>query len=397
MNFLSKPQIKLISVLLIVSILLVGFPLKTRSAALILWVVKEFGLDGIARFIASKALNALGGSVINQITSIGRDGTAGALAVQDWRRFVVKSNQRGEDVFRTQLAYLIRQPTNVLCPGSKELLRKVFNTDNADQTIDIGLLGLQLRGNSLDSFQSKIHCTIPEGVYNDFKEDFQKGGGWNTWSRMVEPQNNFYGLLSLSVNELNGQRIIEKKADTGETRSPGFVAKHDRCTGVGANAQCAFLGEIVTPAHLFGEAGAETIDSSFQWLTTSDEIVEVIFAILDAALSKLGGFLFAKSGGLISISPELQGEIDQQKSQAEAANEQARQSCINACINNNKVFCQDEAKVSVCVPAGSDADGEPIFDCNEESDQDLFDSCMDDEKTFCEETQCPPVDELLGD
>src|SRR3989344_1787952 len=76
----------------------------TRSAAMILWVVKEFGLDLVARAIARKLLTALQDGIINSINNIGLEkGQKVPGFVQNWKKFLSDAQSIGENQFRAQL------------------------------------------------------------------------------------------------------------------------------------------------------------------------------------------------------------------------------------------------------------------------------------------------------
>ena len=355
-----KTNIKLRVSPVLILIILISLPLITQGAGAIVYVTKEFGLDIVARLISQRILGSMSQQSVDAIKKTGRDGT-GAI-VKDWRQFVVNSNQRGENVFRAQIAYA--QQNGILCPGSRSLLGQLFlgNKSTPQSVVDkVGQMGDSLRANSLDLFQVKAKCTIPDKVFSDYNNDFQKGGGWETWSRIVEPQNNPYGLLAMSLNELDTQRGIEENADTGETRSSGFLSKRAPCVGQGQNAQCTFFGKTVTPAKILESAGVKTVDSSFNWLTTSDELSEVLISVINAAFQRLNNFIAEKTDGIVGIggvsedtsqSTEKQNAIDQANQAILRDQAALRQSCINSCISREQLSCngiQDPVSKQTCL------------------------------------------------
>lgn len=321
--------------------IIAGFPLMSRGTVIdIAQQLKEFGLDVVARVISQKVLNSTSRQTVDKIKKTGRDGT-GAI-VKDWREFVTKSDQRGENIFRAQIAYVAKK--NIVCPGSRSALDQVFRGTNSTKEETLGLIGRlggSLRANNLSSFQSRVKCTIPDKVYKDYQKDFQKGGGWETWSRMVEPYNNPYGLLAMSLDELNTQRRVERKADEGETRSSGFLSKRSPCVGQGKDTQCTFFGKTVTPKQILEGAGVKTVDSGWQWLTASDELSEVLTAVVNAAFQKLDNFIADKTGGLVQMG-EVEGEIRQQEQEAANLQMKALDICLRDRFQENEKACADE-------------------------------------------------------
>ena len=173
----------------------------------------------------------------------------------------------------------------------------------------------------------------------------------------------------MSLSELESQRSLEERADDSETKSSGFLARRPPCDFKGENSKCTFFGEIVTPKQIMETAGVKTIDSSWNWLTTSDELSEVIAAVINVAFQKLNTFIAAKTGGVVNI-----GGISQDTSQSaavDAAKNKAtqdilkdeaalQQSCINSCITREQSSCssiQDPPSKQACLDGA-------VFRCN---------------------------------
>lgn len=341
-SIISKLKIALVSII-IAGMILVGTPLVTQAAGAILYSIKEFGLDVAARLIASRLLGNTSKRTIELIKTKGREG--GSALVKDWRSFIVRSDQRGENVFRSQISYVTR--TNKVCPGSRSTLSQIFGATNVPG-IDIGQLSGSLRANNLDLFQTRVKCTVPDNVWNDFQQDFQRGGGWETWSRLVEPQNNRFGLLALSLEELTTQRLVERKADEGETRASGFLPKRGPCQGQGLGAQCTFFGQIVTPKQILEASGVETAESAWEWLFTSDELSEVLIGLIDFAFNSLDNWVGAKTDGIIDLGSASDIGQDDER-------EQAINACVNDCLDFRDVQCQQEARQLSCDASGGSA------------------------------------------
>ncbi len=307
---------------------------------MILWVVKEFGLDLIARAIARKLLTSLESGIINSINNIGLEGGQKAPGfVQNWKKFLADAQKIGVNQFRTQLNYAIKG--GLLCGDLSGPMALAFQVSNVPY-VDIGQpdLNAELQQGSLTPFQTKIKCTIPDKVRAEFKKDFAKGGGWETWSRLVEPQNNIAGALAISLEELNKQSSSQENARQSEVvAGKGYAGAQDKCRGFGANAQCTFLGKTVTPADMLSKAGAQWLDNNAQWLVSADELSEVLVNILDAALNKLGNFV---TGGYINnITDLIQDAADTRGTPAGGLTGGARQDCVDACVANASGACSN--------------------------------------------------------
>jgi len=356
-----KIKTKTVTIILIFAFL--GMPFLVQGADALVYANKEFVLDTAARIIANTILGMLGNQVSEVIRTKGREG-GDPLFVTDWREFVVKSGQRGEDIFRSEMAYALRN--NIICPGARDSMSQIFNT-NKSSVLDIGQLITKLR-TDIDPFQTKVKCSIPDNVYKDFQEDFQKGGGWDTWSRMVTGSNNIYGLLSESMNELNTQKAVEQKSDESETRSSGFLGKRQDCSFQNEKSSCQFFGNIVTPANILGNSASKTIDSQFDWLTSSDEVSEVIVALVGTAFSRLENFMTAKASGLI-------GPGDLTQRQELGANIEATQKqCLQGVEDSCKKISEDQCKNTT----------EIIDECK----LDKFNACMSSDKIKKDKLSC---------
>ena len=266
--------------LVLLSSLLI-FPLQSRATDWF-YAVKEFGVDLAARAIARAAFQNLSQGLVEQIQGKGRDG--GPAFVTNWRNFQTDAQYRGEDIFRAMLA------STKLCGYIDDEIKSVFNAKTK-----IPLSGINTRVGSLESFGSRVSCTLPQGFdLANYQKDFKGNGGWQVFSRLSEPQNNYYGVLLESLSELGKQSAIEESADLNEAlANDGYTsvrkgrAPNDSCQGRGANAKCVVLGNIVTPGKLLGETVANTIDQDLNWIATSDEISEVMIAVISATVDRL--------------------------------------------------------------------------------------------------------------
>jgi len=242
---------------------------------------KEFGEDLIARCAAREILIAMGRDITNVARTGGRNG--GPAWVRNWRNFQLDAQYRGEDVFRGELS-----STN-LCDYYGDDLKGMFGA-----TQETDLTHIRTRANDFDSFQVKAGCTLPDDFdFEAYKRDFSGNGGWEAWSRLLEPQNNFYGSLFLSLDEAEKQRAIEESADLYEAGPTGFTSirgenLEDRCIIVSPySGECLVYNDISTPGGIISGSVLGGIESELQWMVNTDELNEIIANGISVMLSRL--------------------------------------------------------------------------------------------------------------
>lgn len=280
--------------------------------------VKEYILDVIARGIARKLLSAATSGIIKKIQGGGRDG--GPAFVQNWRNFQTDSQYRGENVFRSILA-----GTN-LCNYFGKDIKGLFG---ANQKVPSA--GQNLRVNNFDPFALRANCTLPSGFsMASYQQDFAGNGGWDAWSRLMEPQNNYYGTLFGSLDEANKQRALEESGDLNEALAgSGYTSIRDKnCAGTGAGAKCVFMGKIFTPGDLLGKSAASTIDNELGWLVSSDEIGEIIISLTTAITNRMMNLATSDPEKDYKDAPKAGTETD------------GYLSCINSCPAGRDLSCQ---------------------------------------------------------
>ena len=281
--------------------------------------VKEYVLDTIARAIARSLLNVAVSGIINKIQTGGRDG--GPAFVQNWRNFQTDAQYRGENVFRSILA------STTLCNYTSVGIKSLFGANQR-----VSSTGQNLRVNNFDPFSLRAACTMPSNFnLTNYQNDFAGNGGWNAWSRMLEPQNNYYGLLFGSLDEAARQRALEESGDMNEALAgSGYTSIRDKnCTGTGAGAKCVFMGKIFTPGDLLGKSAASTIDSDLGWLVSSDELSEVIIALGSAITNRIINLATSNSSNDYRNAPR-----------ADTSSSDGYLACINACPAANDLTCQ---------------------------------------------------------
>ena len=293
--------------------------------------IKEQVEDVIVRSLARNAQTTLQRGVLERIRRYGRDG--GPAFVQDWRQFLQVGQYRGEDVFRAILADATVGDNPTICPHLRQSLTNIFNA----KVPVAGFNPAKYRVGSLQYFKIENRCTLPSGFdIEAFQKDFSKGG-WAAWARLMEPQNNFFGLLANATAELGKQRAFEEQIDKSEAESGGgFTSKRGGCQGSGSNLTCVVLGEIKTPGQILEATVQRSIDEDFSWITSSDEFSELLAGLANSLFNSLVSKIEnLASGELETAQPE------------EVFDPQA---CLDECVNTGYRVCdgREELETSTC-------------------------------------------------
>lgn len=242
---------------------------------------KEYIQDVIARCAAREIFNKMSSDIVRLARTGGRDG--GTTWIANWRNFQLQAQYRGENIFKGQLA------STKLCDYFGNDLKNLFGANQR-----ISLTKIRTRSNDFDSFQVRAGCTLPSDFdYNDYKRDFSGNGGWEAWSRLMEPQNNYYGVLFQSVDEANRQRAIEETADLNQAlANDGFLGKSgdsaiDSCDNVGSNGKCIIYKDIKTPGGVIKASVDATFMQELAWIVSVDELNELIATGIEVMFNRL--------------------------------------------------------------------------------------------------------------
>jgi len=145
------------------------------------------------------------------------------------------------------------------------------------------------------------------------------------------------------MEELTKQRQVQEQALTEEAAAgDGFKPgrKIEDCQGGGQDGSCIFLGKLVTPPKVLSVGASKWVDSNLEWLTSADELSEVLSAILDTAISKLADFtadaiLDGGGSGEVTNTQDYTSETEQ-----DLANlRNSPQDCYSSCFNDKKAVC----------------------------------------------------------
>ncbi|MDP2648132.1 MAG: hypothetical protein Q8P35_02740 [Candidatus Yanofskybacteria bacterium] len=233
---------------------------------------KEYILDTVERCFARAVLDNTIAAMLDIIRTKGRDGDV--AYVKNWRNFQTNAQYRGENVFRTILA------NTKLCEHLQQDVRDVFGvTDKFRQSLQ----GQNIRVGDLDPYTLKARCSLPDNFdIEEYNRDFAGNGGWDRLVQLARPENNFYGALLQSYEELEKQRALEiaanlyeAQAGSGYTSIRGDSASTS-CLVRGINGKCIVYADIKSPASYVADIAQGTINAEFNWITSVDEYKEMV-------------------------------------------------------------------------------------------------------------------------
>ena len=244
---------------------------------------KYYRDDVIARCVARQILDNITNNTATIIKTRGRDG--GPAFVTNWTNFLTKAQYRGENIFRAELS------TAQLCGYLSEGIKKSFGVNPNKKT---SLAGQNTRTDSLQPFSLAAKCTMPaDWTPQKYQQDFAGNGGWNAFSRMLEPQNNAWGLMALSQNEIAKQRALQQSADTSQaTAGRGYTGisgngKADSCKIKGPTGECLVYKDLKTTGDYLANSTAAAIGAEYSWLTTAQGLNTVIENITQNMINRL--------------------------------------------------------------------------------------------------------------
>ncbi len=348
---------KIIAVIVLLS-LAVGFvfPIHQTYASAIPYWVKEYIIKPLVRTLA----NALENVIVNKMTAQISGKTQGQPSfITNWRNQILDSEARGNDVFRSVLA------DAQLCPYFKTNLQTAFGADKYAGTIlgstiknSTGQLVYQNKTSvpGLPSFQNLANCTLPANLnINVFKTDFAKGGGWDTWNQLIQPQNNFLGAYTLALNEQTTQRAVDTQSSQNQAiAGQGYLGQKLGTSGTSPNGcvgslsgtnRCLFLGKEVTPAKLIESVNASSFGTKISRAGFGTELPDVIQGLIGAVsagllngiANQLGQTNYnALVGGTGSLFDESQSNAQQPQSNPNVPSnlQGSGDDCRQLCSNN---------------------------------------------------------------
>jgi hypothetical protein len=363
---------------------------NVRAAAVIfdpLEELNEFIIKPLVRKIANSLESKLTNKVNKLISNI--NGQVPSF-VTNWRNYVLDSQGRGNDIFRSMLA-----DVNACSHFSKNL-KTAFGADKA------GALNNTVKNSSgavvyqnklgtpgMTSFKSSASCTMSPSVdIKGFNTNFK--GGWGTWNQLIQPQNNIFGTIAGAFDAQSAQISIERTSALSEaTAGNGFLSQRlgvggsglgpTGCTGDAtpryrmdengkmtltsagtANARCMFMGQIMTPSKVLGESAANSLDTKMKRVGGASYLTDIILslfaAVVDGTTSRLANFIGQNTYDRPASTPEpfnftnefnpvqFNGGAGDPNFDAQHRNitNNATASCQQNCTNQGNQQCDDQ-------------------------------------------------------
>lgn len=265
------------------------------------WARKESRADIIARCAAREIFNGMSSGIINTARTAGRNG--GPVFIRNWRNFQTESQYRGEGIFRAMLS------NTKLCDYFGNDLKGLFGATARSA------LPRNTRTNNVDPYTLRANCTLPSNFsLNNYQQNFSENGGWQAWTRMLEPQNNYYGALFGALDETSQQRNLEESVDLNQAlANKGLLgtsggSASDSCKTRDANGRCLEFKDIKTPGSIISDSVAATFQQELAWITNVDELSEVISAATEVLLKRLTDFSDPNEGDYTIYEPSSVSE-----------------------------------------------------------------------------------------
>jgi len=370
---------KIVALLIIISLTGGMFLLyiQQAKAGAFMYFLKEFIIKPLVRKLA----NALENKLVNSINGL----VSGLIQktpsfIQNWRNYTLDSQARGNDIFRSVLA------DARLCPYFKTNLQTAFGADKY-----IGFLSSaninKTSISGLPSFRDLTNCTLPANLNIDtFKTDFVKGGGWDTWNKLIQPQNNFFGVYSLALGEQAMQMQTEKEsARDYSIAGQGFLGQKlgnggaipNGCTGstlAGGAGRCIWFGKEVTPPKFLGDLSEKSLETKIGRVGYGQELTDVVFDLITAVINTLSNKILNFTGQSdYSAPPGGNTNFNEAGATETSPPEYSDPAiiCRNACESDYNQ-CVSKAETEVCKP---NPEPPPEETCQLEPDQVEIDKC----------------------
>jgi len=277
------------AIVIVLTISLLWGSLAYQVNATDVFATVKFGLDTAAKAAAQGAFRAISNKILNKVKIGGPLG--GKLFVQDWRDFQLQAQYRGEDIWRGILYVAANGTDTGIPPFLCGYIRNssVFRSLLPRKIDNNGLLALNRKVDSLQEYLVAAKCDpLVNQNYDIFIKNFNQGGGWDTWGKLLQPQNNVFGALELAFNELGKQRKVEEMAAINEARAgSGFTGIRDCLTRTQGTSACAILGRIKTPGSTIGEQVTSVFDANLKFYTTADAASLAIAAFTEFIVGKM--------------------------------------------------------------------------------------------------------------
>ncbi|KKU55532.1 MAG: hypothetical protein UX77_C0010G0023 [Parcubacteria group bacterium GW2011_GWA1_47_11] len=290
------------------------------------WTDKETRKVIITRCAAWAIMTNMTNNINKVVRTAGRDG--GATFVKNWVNFQTAAQYRGENIFRAELS------TARLCDYLSSDVKKAFGVDPKKKT---SLGGQNTRTGSLQPFSLAVNCTLPAGFsLEKYQRDFTGNGGWEAYSRLLEPQNNRWGLAALSQEEIIKQRALSVSADVNQVLTNSGLTgvsgsgKADSCKIMSPAGQCLVFKDIKTTGNYLAQNLGASIGAQFAWLTSAQTLNTIIADATEVMLNRLLDFASSDEGNY-HAADDSGGTVEDTSGPGSPGDSESA-SCFNACV-----------------------------------------------------------------
>jgi hypothetical protein len=169
-------------------------------------------------------------------------------------------------------------------------LRNAANAATGDFIQEIGLgflcdpfsLQVQIALLPIPRFSDDITCTLDQITDNieNFYADF-RNGSWIAYTGSLEPQNNYFGALSMASSELEYRKARAEAAALNEATAGGGFLSTKKCDVNGKN--CV----ITTPGDTIGSLVSKAVGTEFDYILSAEQLSDYAAAIANAAINRL--------------------------------------------------------------------------------------------------------------
>jgi len=145
-------------------------------------------------------------------------------------------------------------------------------------------LQIQLALLPVKKFSQRVTCTLDDIVsnINNFYIDFSVGN-WAAYEASLMPENNFYGTLYMTEDEMAMAAAQAKEASQNEAQAGKGFLSVKKCVHKDSSGNCDQY-TITTPGDTVGQVVAHAINAQTDWAVN---VQGVVSAIVNAAINRL--------------------------------------------------------------------------------------------------------------
>lgn len=190
-------------------------------------------------------------------------GNSSPTFIADWRYLAQSSQDRGaNDIGRSEVANTLsgtaeNPDSATACPYLADAVGAALNAQQPP-TDDAAAAIPGYRIDSDTQFKVANQCTLPDDFDVSAYLD-ESGFNADTFTALLEPQNNFYGLYANGYEEIERQRAAEEKINQNEVQANGGSRGH-------RNAE----GQIDVPGSVFSDTNSNLWKTNLEWIISSD-------------------------------------------------------------------------------------------------------------------------------